>query len=487
MSLPFLITDPFFILLIGILIVVGGIIGLRLHPFLALLLGAFVVALMTPASSIEQYAMDKGATLEAARQMSNRHIGERIALDFGNTAGKIGILIAMASIIGKCMLESGGAERIVRSMLKVTGISKAPITFLGSSFFLGIPVFFDTVFYLMIPLAKAMAIRIGKNYLLLVLCVTAGAAMANSLVPPTPGPLFLVSEMQIPIGMMMVGGFFVGLATVAAGYAYAVWANRKWPIPLRDSTDAPLQDIKSLGAQEDLQLPSLWLSLLPVLIPLVFISAKAGLDMFLSSNTDLTHVFLLNILIEGIQFLGEKNTALVMGGLAALIMLAKQKKGNKKAMVASVQAALMSGGVIILITAAGGAFGGMLQQTGISLRIAEMTQGFQMALLPLAFLIAAVVRTAQGSATVAMITASGILAGMANTSYLEFHQLYLGLAIACGSKLIPWMNDSGFWIVCKMSNLTEQEALKTFSPMLTIMGFAGLIVIVIAAKLLPLI
>jgi GntP family gluconate:H+ symporter len=475
-------SDPLIILLVGILIVVGGIIGLRLHPFLALLLGAFVVALMTPAAAVEQYALSTGASAENARQMAERAIGERIALQFGSTAGKIGILIAMASIIGKSMLESGAAERIVRSMIKLSGISRAPATFLGSSFFLGIPVFFDTVFYLMIPLAKAMAMRIGKNYLLLVLCITAGAAMANSLVPPTPGPLFLVSEMNIPIGMMMIGGFLVGLVTIVAGYFYAAWANRKWPLPIRDSSDAPLQDIKALGSKEDALLPPLWLSLLPILIPIIFISAKAVLDISAEASISSS-----NYLYQAIQFFGEKNLALVAGGTVALILLVKQKRGDKKAMLTSVQGALMTAGVIILITAAGGAFGGMLQQTGISARIGALTENFQMALLPLAFFITAVVRTAQGSATVAMITASGILAGMANTSYLEFHQLYIGLAIACGSKLIPWMNDSGFWIVCKMSNLTEQEALKTFSPLLTIMGLTGLVVILIAAKLFPLI
>ena len=116
-----------------------------------------------------------------------------------------------------------------------------------------------------------------------------------------------------------------------------------------------------------------------------------------------------------------------------------------------------------------------------------MTKDYQIALIPLAFLITAVVRTAQGSATVAMITASGILSGMATSQHLDYHQLYIGLAIACGSKLIPWMNDSGFWIVCKMSNLTEKEALKTFSPLLTIMGIVGLVVIIIGAKLIPLV
>lgn len=478
--------DPLFILVIGILFVVGGIIGLRLHAFLALLLGAFVVALLTPAESIMLYATGKGMDVDAAEALASTKIGLRIAGEFGKTCGKIGILIAMASIIGKCMLESGGAEKIVRSTLKVAGEKNTPITFLGSSFFIGIPVFFDTVFYLMVPLAKAMAMKLGKNYLLLILSITAGAAMANSLVPPTPGPLFLISEMNIPIGMMMTGGILVGLVTIFAGFAYASWANKKWPVPVRDSIDAPLENIKSLSAQDEQKLPAIWLSIMPILIPIVLISTRAGIGSFLNApNT--SEFGGLSILYGLIDFLGEKNIALVCGAVAALIMLVVQKRGDKTAMVESVQTAIMSAGVIILITSAGGAFGGMLQQTGISFRIGELTQGYQMALIPLAFLITAVVRTAQGSATVAMITASGILSGMANSMELEYHQLYIGLAIACGSKLIPWMNDSGFWIVCKMSGLSEKEALKTFSPMLTIMGITGLIVIMIAAKILPLI
>lgn len=476
-----LFTDPLFILLIGIIIVVGGIIGFRLHAFVALLIAAFAVAILTPASAVEIYALSKGASSEAALQMSNWHVGKRITTAFGETCGKIGILIAMAAIIGKCMLESGAAEKIIRSLIKWTGVKNAPISFLGGSFFLGIPVFFDTVFYLMLPLAKALANKLGKNYLLLVLAITAGAAMANSLVPPTPGPLFLVSEMNIPIGMMMLGGTLVGLFTIATGYMYAVWANRKWPVPLRDSVDAPLNDIKTLSLQDDSHLPSLWLSTLPVLIPLVFITAKALMDTFMDAGSSDS------ILVILINFVGEKNTALICGGLSALLLLILQKKDDKSVMGKAVQTALMSGGVIILITAAGGAFGGMLQQTGISARIGDLAQGYQMAIIPLSFLIAMVVRTAQGSATVAMITAAGILAGMSATMDLGYHQLYLGLAIACGSKVFPWMNDSGFWIVCKMGNLTEKEVLKTFSPMLTIMGVTGLIVVMIAAQIWPLV
>ena len=147
MSLLELFTDPVFIILIGVCIVVGGIIGLKLHPFLALLLGAFVVALITPVSAIEHFALAKGATPAAALEMASRHIGERIALSFGETCGKLGIMIAMAAIIGKCLLESGAAERIVRSVLNVTGMKKAPIAFLASSFFIGIPVFLTLSFF----------------------------------------------------------------------------------------------------------------------------------------------------------------------------------------------------------------------------------------------------------------------------------------------------------------------------------------------------
>jgi GntP family gluconate:H+ symporter len=483
---PTFFSDPLFLLLVGVVIVVGGIITLKLNPFLALLIAAFVVALLTPASSIIQFALYKGSSQLAAEALANKSIGERIASEFGNTCAKIGILIAMAAIIGKSMLESGAAERIVRSMLKSLGIEKAPVAFLISSFFLGIPVFFDIVIFLMIPLAKAVTMRTGRDYLLLVLAITGGAAMANSFVPPAPGPLFLIGEMNIPIGMMMAGGTILGLITISAGYLFAIRVNKKWPVELRDSLDARLEDIKKLADRPDSELPPLWMALLPVVFPLVMICTDNLVDNMIGAEglASLTGIQL--FLAKFIEIFGDKNIALITGGLIALLVLLYQKRGNKD-LSSFVQAALMSGGGIILITAAGGAFGGMLQQTGISYKIGEMTKDYQMALIPLAFLISAVVRTAQGSATVALITASGILSGLATQATLEYHPIYLGLAIGCGSKLVPWMNDAGFWIIIKISNLTEKEALKTFSPMLVVMGTVGLVVLMIAAKLFPLI
>lgn len=484
MDLPIFFSAPLFILLVGILIVVGGIIGLKLHPFLALMLAALVVAWMTPGSAIEQFALSKGATPAAALKLSKDTIGTRVATEFGSTAGKIGILIAMAAIIGKCLLESGAAERIIRSLLRLIGIKKAPVAFLFSSFFIGVPVFFDTMIFLMMPLAKAMATRIGKNYLLLVLSIIAGGVMANSLVPPSPGPLFLVGAMQIPIGMMIVAGAILGLITCSVGFLFAVWLNSRMTVPVRDSLDARLEDIKLNNIKEDSQLPPLWFSLLPILIPLVFICIDTFMN--ITPEEQSTHSFVVNKLIQFVHFFGDKNVALITAAFVAMLLPLHQK-GSKTDMKNFVGAALTSGGVIILITSAGGAFGGMLQQTGISARIVEMTKQYQMALIPLAFFLSAIIRTAQGSATVALITVSGILSGLAGSGHLQYHHLYIGLAIGCGAKLVPWMNDAGFWIVCKVSNLTEKETLKTFSPMSTVMGITGLIIVLIAAKLLPLI
>jgi GntP family gluconate:H+ symporter len=476
-------TDPIFILAVGIVVVVGGIIGLKLHPFLALLLGAFVVAFLTPAAQLEQFGLSKGMTESAALAYSKTSIGERIATEFGSTCSKIGILIAMAAIIGKCMLESGAAERIIRSLLRVTGVDKAPLAFLFGSFFLGIPVFFDTVIFLMVPLAKAMALRIGKNYLLLILSIMSGAAMANSLVPPSPGPLFLIGELHIPIGLMMMCGIVVGFFTISSGYLFSVWANKKWPTQLRDSLDAKLEDLRLVASKEDKNLPALFVSLLPILVPLVLIIANTAITNLAPHGS----AYSMNQFFGIIKFLGDKNIAIVIGGTLALLVMVKNKKQKGESLTTFVQAALMSGGGIILITAAGGAFGGTLQQSGISAKIAAMTSGYQMALIPMAFFISAIVRTAQGSATVALITASGILSGMASQADLTFNPVYIGLAIGCGSKLVPWMNDAGFWIFCKLTDLTEKEALKTVSPLLAVMGLTGLIVILIGAKLFPLI
>ena len=176
-------------------------------------------------------------------------------------------------------------------------------------------------------------------------------------------------------------------------------------------------------------------------------------------------------------------TIAALCGMGLLI----SSRHTRKPMKALVQSALSSGGIIILITAAGGTFGHVLRQTGIAFTIQDMMPSAQTSLIPLGFFVCMLIRTAQGSATVAMITAIGIIGPIIAGQTLNYHPIYIALAIGCGSKPISWMNDSGFWVISKMSGLTEKEMLKANTTMGIIMGTVGLMICIIGSKVLPLI
>jgi len=474
-------VSPILILLIGMAVVIGSLLLLRLHAFLALLLGATIVALLTPSEAIIQYAVDRGMSQQAADALASSFFFDRIAEGFGRTVSQIGIIIAMASIIGDCMLNSGAADRIVRSTIKLVGEKRAPQAFLGSGYLLSIPVFFDTMFYLMIPLVKAMRLRTGKNYLWYVLAVYAGGAMTHSLVPPTPGPLFVASEFGVSLATMIAMGCVVGFFSSISGYAFAAWSDRRLNLPLRESPES-MRELESLSQRDEKTLPSIWISLLPIILPVALITSKALIGV---NRTAAESAGLKGLLLKALALLGDKNIAISIGATIALVILLRSVAGNKVESV--VRSALTSAGTIILITSAGGAFGAVLQQTGIGSAFERLASGYQIAVLPLAFLLTALVRTAQGSATVAMVTAAGAFAGLAQGGSLSFNPVYLALAIGCGSKPLSWLNDSGFWVVTQMSGMTEKEGLRTVTPVSGLMGVVGLSATILLSLLFPLV
>ena len=490
--------SPIALLLIGMAVVLAGVLWLRLHAFLALIIAALTISLLTPHAALEQFSEGQArqeiakkeakknadeeklseAQIEAlvdqqVSKFTSRNAPSRVAAEFGDGCRKVGILIAMAAIIGKCLLESGAAQRIVQSILAVFGIARAQLAFLISSFLLAIPVFFDTVFYLLIPIGKAMRRKTGKNYLLYILTIVAGGTMAHSLVPPTPGPLFVAGELGVDLGTMMFAGLAVGIFTIAFGYAYATWANRRWEIPLRDDAAGGASPEPETPA-----MPPLILALLPILLPVLLI----GLATYRKTLADPP------AWLDALAYLGDKNLALTLSAGCALMVLAMMKRGERDALSDATKSAIGSGATIILITAAGAAFGGVLRHTGIAASIAELG-GAQAGLmtLPIAFLITTLVRTAQGSATVAMITAAPIAAAFLAAGDLGFHPVYLALAIGCGSEPIPWMNDSGFWVITRMTGMKESETLKIVTPMMSLMGVVGLVVTMLGAWLVPMV
>ncbi|MFN3649592.1 MAG: GntP family permease [Armatimonadota bacterium] len=549
------------ILVAGVLVVVGGVLFLRLHAFLALLLGALLVGVLTPAGSIEGYSLQREASkvvsagageatlsltekqggrigllyqvvrrspadgrwtsvgelqidrfveapntkgemvqqavaavrgagwqpqagdlavqpavLAAAQKLATQNVAQRVAAGFGATCANIGILIALASIVGMCLLKSGAADRIVRSSLRLTGEKGAPGAFLGSSFLLGVPVFFDTVFYLMIPLAKAMALRTGRNYLLFVLTVVAGGAMAHTLVPPTPGPLLVAEQLKVPVGEMILAGMVVGSIAATAGYLFAAFLNRKYQLPLRDSADLSLKELEELSQRGDSKLPPTWLSMLPIALPVVLMGGYTLLQTFGWQPSPAVKPWA--------DTLGDKNISLLIAAAIAMGTLVWKQRTSREEMAESLESAISSAGSVILITAAGGAFGAVLQQTGVAGLISQMPRSSPVVLLTLAFLVSSAIRTAQGSSTVAMITTAGVFAGMAGQS-LGFHPVYLALTIGCGALPIGWMNDSGFWVVTKMSGMTEMEGLRYVTTVLAVIGVTGFLVTLVAATLFP--
>ncbi len=475
---------PFILLLVGILTVVGGIIRFKFHAFLALTLAALLVGILTPVTLLERYHVEeKGVSIEEAKELADKNVGTRVAEGFGRTSAKIGILIAMAAIIGTCLMESGGALRIVRSFLSLLGEKRAPEALTGSSFLLGIPIFFDTLFYLMIPLARALAAQTKKNYVLYVMAIVAGGAMTHSLVPPTPGPLVVAGELGVDLGRMIVGGILVGLVGMTGAFAYARWFNRNHPIELRTNPNEKESKYLKLSDTPDEQLPSLLSSLSPILIPVILLAGKSLLLQFSDTLNKNGWGELLDLFV----LLGDKNIALTLGALLALRQLMKSKISSKPDLSDSVKSSLQGAGVIILITGMGGAFGGILQQTSLGLEVSNFVskQEFgSLAVLIVAYFTTSIIRIAQGSATVAMVTSIGIVGGLVEQG-LGIHPVYLALAIGCGAKPIPWMNDSGFWVVGKLSGFTEAETFKTFSIVIALQGICGGITVLAFAYFFP--
>ncbi len=244
---------PVVLLVVGIVSVLGMIIGLKLNAFLALIISALIVSLGVGLVDGE----DAGSRMNA------------VVKGFGGAAGSIGIVIAMAAIIGKCMLDSGAADRVVRSAVNVTGEKNASFGLMLSGFVLAIPVFFDTVFYLLVPLARSLYRRTGQHYLRYLMAIATGGAITHTLVPPTPGPLLVSSILGVEIGVMMLVGTMVAIPAAIVGLIYSVVADKKMPVEMR-----PLgtSEEKHEPLPED-KLPSLWVSLLPVVLPVVLIGA----------------------------------------------------------------------------------------------------------------------------------------------------------------------------------------------------------------------
>ncbi len=457
---------PLIILCIGIAAIVGMITILRLNAFISLITSAIIVSLLAPG----ELAVKIGRVAEA----------------FGDAAGKIGIVIALAVVIGKCMMDSGAADRIVRAFLRLLGEKRMSVALMSSGFVLSIPVFFDTVFYLLVPLGRSAYKRTKTNYVRYLLAISAGAIVTHSLVPPTPGPIAMAQNLGVDLGLMVLIGGIVAVPAAICGMLYGVWCDRRMNIamrPLEGSQNEP-------DPLDDEQLPPLWVSVLPIILPVAMVSLNTIFGM---ATRGAAETPLVTRVAGIVAVIGNVNFAMLVSTTIAMITLYKQRHLNRREMARVVEISLMSGGMIILITAAGGAFGAMLEKAQIGPAIERLVAARTgqslsgITLLSVGFLISCILKIAQGSTTVAMMATSTMMAAMVTSAdSIGVNPVYLATSIGSGAMIGSWMNDSGFWIFAKMGGFTEGETLKSWTALLAIIGITGFLTTIVLAKILPL-
>jgi len=469
---------PLLILVIGILTIVAMITLLRMNAFVALITSAIIVSLLAPGEPSEKIS--------------------RVAIAFGSTAGSIGIVIALAVVIGKCMMDSGAADRIVRGFVSLLGEKRGAAALMASGYIMGIPIFFDTVFYLLVPLARSMHRRTKRHYLKYAMAIAAGGVVTHCLVPPTPGPLAMAENLGIDVGVMIIAGAVISLPAAIVGLLFCGWIDRRMNIQM-PATGGLGEDSAEQQALADHQLPALLPSALPIILPVVLVSANT----IVSAITKRAEAgSTLKWVAEITAVLGNVNLAMLISTAIAMWILKTKRRLTNAQLAKVVEVSLQSGGIIILITAAGGAFGAMLKAAQIGPAVETLFKGDLAAsscawgghkagglmLLVIGALTGAVIRIAQGSATVAMITTSAMIAAMVpKVTTLGYHPVYLATAIGGGSMVCSWMNDSGFWIFVKMTGLTEAEGIKSWTALLTVVGFTAAAISLLLAAVFPLV
>jgi GntP family gluconate:H+ symporter len=439
--------------LVGIAVLVVLITRFKVHPFLSLTIGSLVVAAI--------------AGMPAADSVTSFTKG------FGSTAASVGTLIALGAMFGKLLADSGGADRIVDTLVGRSNQRTLPWAMAAVGALIGLPMFFEIGLVLLMPVIFLVARRSGLSLIRVGIPALAGLSAMHGLVPPHPGPLVAIDALHANLGITLLFGVIVAVPTVAiAGPLFARYAAR-WvdvrPPALFESTDEPDTPTGGGGTANRLEVrrPTFPTTLATVLLPVVLMMGKALADIVLGADAPVRHV---------LDFVGTPLIALLIAVLVGMVTLGR---GMGLAGVArSVESALPPIAGILLIVAAGGGFKQVLVDTQIGALIAGWVAGSGVSVLILAWGVAVLIRLATGSATVATVTASGILAPLVGTLDPATTSL-LVLAIGAGSVFFSHVNDAGFWLVKEYFGLTVGQNVKTWSVMETLISVVGLVFVLL--------
>jgi GntP family gluconate:H+ symporter len=386
----------------------------------------------------------------------------------GNTLGHIAIVVGLGTMLGKMMAESGGAERIANSLIDWFGEKNIHWAMMFVAIIVGLPVFFEVGFVLLIPIAFNVAKRTGKSLLLIGLPMVAGLSVVHGLIPPHPAALLAVQAYHADIGRTIAYGLIVGVPTaIVAGPLFALLIHRHIKLPENNPLAAQFIDSSDSDGRKDPKrvLPGFGITLFTILLPVLLMLIGSWADVVSTPKTlpnDLLH------------FVGNSDVALLIAVLVSFWTFGYKRGFNREQIQKFCGDCLAPIAGIVLIVGAGGGFGRVLMDSGISKQIVDTAMSAHLSPLLLGWFVAALIRLATGSATVAMTTACGIVAPIAAASSVSVSPELLVLATGAGSLIFSHVNDGGFWLIKQYFGMTVGQTFKTWSLCETIISVMGL-------------
>jgi GntP family gluconate:H+ symporter len=447
-------SDASFLLLWAVVAIVGLIVLIarfKLHPFIALIVASGFLGLVTG--------------LPLAKVVKEFQDG------FGGTLGFVGVLLGLGTMLGKLMAESGGADRIARTLIDAFGEAKVHWAMMISAFLVGIPLFFEIGFVLLAPLVFIVARRTGVSLVKIGIPLLAGLSVVHGLVPPHPGPLLAIGAFGADIGKTILYGLIVGLPTaVIAGPVYGAWIAKRVPGSVdHELAETLARDRDAQSKESPRELPGFGVTLFTVLLPVALMLGKTFADLLTDDKSAVR---------QWMDFVGNPIVALLAALLVGIWTFGLARGMTVKEVGKHLDASLTPVAAILLIIGAGGGFKQMLIATGVGKTVGELAVHAQLSPILLAWLVAALIRIATGSATVATITGAGIVAPIVSLVPGVNREL-LVLATGAGSLILSHVNDAGFWLVKQYFNLSLSETFKTWTAMETILSVVGIVLIML--------
>lgn len=442
------------------------IIRFRVHAFLALVLTSLATAI--------------AAGIPAGSVITTMTSG------FGSTLASVALLVGLGAMLGRMLETSGGADILTNWLISKFGEKRAPLALSVASLLFGFPIFFDAGLVVMLPIIFTVARRLGGSLLFYAIPAATAFSVMHVFVPPHPGPVAASGLLEANVGLVLLLGLLVAIPTwYVAGHLFGKFIGKKFDIAVPNILDA------ALGVQKDGEKdpfkssPSVGTVFSLLLLPLILIFMNTGLNMLGSAGV----VDPKAEWVQWLRLLGETPVALLITVFLGMILLGFRKGKSKTLIETVVDSALGPVCSIILITGAGGMFGGVLRASGIGQAIASSLESVGMPLIIAGFLIAAIVRLAQGSATVALTTAAAIVqpAVLADASLSAFQVATMVLALAAGSVFAGHVNDSGFWLVSRFFQMDVSTTLRVWTvgqALVSVVGFACVMVLYAVATMM---